>query len=351
MQLGSKNLASLFPKKVIIMVLVYNLLVLISALLFALAATPAVRAGLLYAHIMDNPNERSNHKKPVPRGGGIAMIGVLISFVIITKASGSLVWSMIGLMLLCFADDVRGIPARYRFLAQILAILWVLPSLEIQNIFGGILPAWAEAGIIAVCWLWFINLFNFMDGADGLAGSEAICISLGVVILALSAGLHAHIAVYSMITIGAVAGFLVWNWYPAKIFMGDSGSVPLGFFIGFVLILIAGKGYGAAALILPAYFITDATITLLWRALRGERIWQAHSKHAYQRAIRKGMKHDQLAGTVIALNILLIALAVISTMGQHYMLISLGAAYGLSLLLIIYFRSYSSARQSVRGTF
>jgi UDP-N-acetylmuramyl pentapeptide phosphotransferase/UDP-N-acetylglucosamine-1-phosphate transferase len=166
--------------------------------------------------------------------------------------------------------------------------------------------------MLGLAWLWFINLFNFMDGIDGLAGSEAIAVALGYLLIVTWAGHDHPLWRPALIVAASVAGYLAWNWHPAKVFMGDAGSIPLGFLLGWLLLDLALAGQWAAALILPAYFAADATYTLLKRALRGEKPWQAHREHFYQRAVLGGATPPGVVWRVSAVNAALIALALAS---------------------------------------
>jgi UDP-N-acetylmuramyl pentapeptide phosphotransferase/UDP-N-acetylglucosamine-1-phosphate transferase len=153
-------------------------------------------------------------------------------------------------------------------------------------------------------------LFNFMDGADGLAASEAAAIGAGMLLVTAFGAAHdPAVAAAAAAIAGAALGFLAWNWAPARVFMGDVGSVPLGYLIGFLLLRLAAQGWWRAAVILPLYFLADATITLARRALRGEKIWQAHRRHFYQRAVLAGLSHAAAVCRVTAANLALIACA------------------------------------------
>ena len=140
-----------------------------------------------------------------------------------------------------------------------------------------------------------------MDGIDGIAGSEAAAIAGGLLVLAVFGnGADPSVTLLSAAILGASLGFLVWNWSPAKIFLGDVGSVPLGYLTGFLLIGLAGAGRWKIAMILPLYFFADATITLGRRLLRGERVWEAHRQHFYQKAVIRGLDHAMVVRRVIA---------------------------------------------------
>ena len=146
-----------------------------------------------------------------------------------------------------------------------------------------------------------------MDGTDGLAGSEAAAIGAGLLLFArIGVGSDPALALLAAAVIGAAGGFLVWNWPPARIFLGDVGSAPLGYLLGFLLLAVAFAGHWKIALILPLYFIADATITLTRRLLRGERVWLPHREHFYQTAVQRGLSHAAVAQRVIAADMLLI---------------------------------------------
>jgi UDP-N-acetylmuramyl pentapeptide phosphotransferase/UDP-N-acetylglucosamine-1-phosphate transferase len=198
-------------------------------------------------------------------------------------------------------DDLRGLSPVARLLAQAAAVL-----IGVFVLSGPQEPLHLAA--IGLVWIWWINLFNFMDGIDGLAGSEAAAIAAGLLLFAsVEAGADLALRTLAAALTGAAIGFLVWNWSPAKIFLGDVGSVPLGYILGFLLLDLAVRGYWKIALILPLYFLADATITLVRRLLRGERFWQAHREHFYQQAVRRGLGHAAVAKRVIAADLVLIA--------------------------------------------
>ncbi len=160
---------------------------------------------------------------------------------------------------------------------------------------------------VGLFWMWWVNLFNFMDGIDGLAGSEAAAIGGGLLAVgAVGRGVDPASALLAAAVLGAALGFLIWNWAPARVFLGDVGSAPLGYLTGFLLIAAAARGRWMTALILPLYFLADATITLVRRLLRGERVWQAHRQHYYQRAVRSGRGHAAVVKRVIAADVVLI---------------------------------------------
>jgi len=262
---------------------------------------------LAYREILDRPNERSSHRVATPRGGGIAVIGsILLAWVVLARAESvpsGVVGIVLGAALLgavSWFDDLRGLSPVVRLLPQAAAVaigILVLPGPRDLLYLAA----------IGFLWIWWINLFNFMDGIDGLAGSEAAAIGAGLLLFgSVGAGADPALQAFVAAVTGAAIGFLVWNWSPARVFLGDVGSVPLGYVLGFLLLGWAVRGYWKIALILPLYFLADATITLARRLLRGERIWQAHREHFYQQAVRRGLSHAAVVKRVIAADLVLI---------------------------------------------
>ncbi len=290
------------------------------AVLTATVAATGLVLKLLRRHaIFDRPNERSSHTELTPRGGGIAVIAVLVvAWGLLAPAAdrGEIYTVVLALLFLAgvsWVDDLRSLSPGIRLLAQLAAILPALYWMsEKTSIFQGIIPAPFDLILAGLIWVWFINLFNFMDGIDGISGVEAASIGGGIALLAVyrpDAGVDPLLAA----TVSAAAvGFLCWNWHPAKIFLGDVGSVPLGFLLGWLLLNLASGGAWAAAAILPLYYLADATITLARRALRGEMIWQAHREHFYQRAVRNGRSHAAVSLGVALCNVILVGLAMLS---------------------------------------
>lgn len=282
--------------------------------------TGRIRNWLVERAILDHPNDRSSHSIPTPRGGGWGvMLTLLPAWALIGAVMGDagrvlpVLAGIAALMAVSWMDDRRGLGPAPRFLIQVAAVAGGLSALPGDgSVFQGLLPFWADRLAAAVGWLWFVNLFNFMDGIDGLAGTEAATIGAGLALVAALAGLAPVTGLYGMAAAGAALGFLMWNWHPAKLFMGDVGSVPLGFALGWLLLGVAAAGYWAAALLVPAYFLADATFTLLRRLAEGKKVWQAHREHFYQKATQRGRSHAQVVRLVLALNAALVALAAAS---------------------------------------
>lgn len=273
-----------------------------------------------YMHVMqargqlDVPNERSMHKQPVPAGAGaitvaIAVLGWLAVSPQITQTALVVAACALGLAILGWLDDMRGLPVGLRFGAQMVAIIVCIFQLPAEARALPFMPLLLERAIEAVAWGWFVNLFNFMDGIDGLAGSEAASVSLGYVAIA---GLAAYEAPLAVLVAATMLGYLAWNWAPARVMMGDAGSIPLGFLLGWMMLDLSVRGFLLAALILPLVFCVDATYTLIARMLRGKLPYQAHREHFYQRAALGCGSHATVVSGVILANLGLVLAALLS---------------------------------------
>ena len=313
-------------------------------------ATGAVLRVLRRRGVLDIPNERSSHSAPTPRGGGIAVTGVLLIAWLILWLAGEggaapdNFWLVLGagagLALISWFDDVRGgLPAALRFAAQALAVaagLFALP--EGGGVFQGALPEALDLALSGLIWLWFLNLFNFMDGIDGIAGSQTASAGLGLFALAVLFPAAAGLGPYGLVVAAVAIGFLPWNWQPARIFLGDVGSVPLGYVIGWLLLSLASYGLWQAALLLVLYFVADATFTLLRRLVRGEAIWRAHHQHYYQFAIAAGRSHAHVVLVITGVNIVLVGLALATTLSPVSAWGALAAGMLLTICLLWYLR-------------
>jgi UDP-N-acetylmuramyl pentapeptide phosphotransferase/UDP-N-acetylglucosamine-1-phosphate transferase len=308
--------------------------------LFCGIATRALIPILRRRNFLDVPNDRSSHTAPTPRGAGIALIGTVLlawSIQYITgRASPAILGILSGtglLAVVCLIDDLRGLSPATRLVAQSVVVaigLYVLPATGNAQLWFGPAAYFAAVGLL---WIWWVNLFNFMDGIDGLAGSEAAAIGGGLLIFsALGNGVDPVVALLAATVLGAALGFLVWNWAPARIFLGDVGSAPLGYLTGYLLIGLAVRGHWKVALILPLYFLADATVTLLRRLLRGERIWEAHRQHFYQQAVRRGLGHAAVVRRVVAADLLLIGCGWASENGFDGLALGAAAAIVAALL-------------------
>ncbi len=301
-------------------------------------ATGALRTQLQRRSILDHPNERSSHERPTPRGGGLAVVPIILvawalyAGVPVSAEMAVIIPGAAVLALLSWVDDLRTLPASIRLAGQTAVVATALVLLDgFGLVFQGLLPPLMDKIVAAVAWVWFINLFNFMDGIDGISGVEAISIGGGLAALALVTPAVAPAPWYGLAIAAAMLGFLIWNWHPARIFLGDVGSVPVGFLLGFLLLAAAANGYWAPALILPLYYLADATITLFRRGLRGEKVWRAHREHFYQKSVQGGRSHAVTCGAISFANLLLVALAVTAMSAPAVSLV--GAAVVVSVLL------------------
>jgi UDP-N-acetylmuramyl pentapeptide phosphotransferase/UDP-N-acetylglucosamine-1-phosphate transferase len=291
----------------------------ILATLGACALVALYLRALSASNRFDLPNQRSMHTAAIPSGAGVAVVATVVVFWLASQnfAPGRihvlLMTAFALLAALSWVDDHRRLTPGVRLAGHALAVAVLLGALAPDQRVVPALPLLAERFALGIAWLWFINLFNFMDGIDGLAGGEAIAIAVGYYLVAAAAGPDTPLAQLALIAAGACAGYLVWNWHPAKVFMGDAGSIPLGFLLGWLMIDLAFGGHWAAALILPLYFGADATLTLCKRLRRGEKPWQPHREHVYQRAVLGGATPPAVVWRVNAVNALLIVLAVLST--------------------------------------
>lgn len=319
---------------------------------------PALIDWLRQRAMLDMPNERSSHVIPTPRGGGIAVVAAILAMGLpwLTLQGGGLALPQAGLpglllagalalaLLSWFDDRLRGLPVSLRLGGQALAVLLVLSLLPaearvVPQPLQDWLPLWLERLLCFLAWLWFTNLFNFMDGIDGISGVEMAGIGIGLAACYGLAGFGLVPAGLALIVAASGLAFLRSNWSPAKVFMGDVGSVPVGFLLGGLLLQAALSGLWAAALILPLYYWFDATVTLCKRLLRGEKIWRAHRQHFYQQGSRKNGSHAPVALKIAALNALLVVLALAAQLGPKPWgeLAALGLGLLLTLLLCRHF--------------
>lgn len=295
----------------------FDVALIIAAFLLSAGATALVRFYAQRTNLLDVPNQRSSHQVATPRGGGLSVVIVFLGAVTVLFATGYIPSDVSYALLvggglvagIGFVDDHGHVPAWRRFVVQIISVTFAV------SILGGMPPIqigdrFVDLGLVGdlgaiVFTVWFINLYNFMDGIDGIASVEAACIA-GSVLVILPIGDNGFIASLNTVLAGAVVGFLVWNWPPAKIFMGDVGSG----FIGFIL---AGLALIASIfavlpiwcwLILAGVFVVDSTVTLIHRVVTGEEWYSAHNNHAYQKASRQLMGHRPVTLSVLSINLL-----------------------------------------------
>lgn len=264
--------------------------------------------------IQDIPNARSLHSAPVPRIGGVGLTAGLLSgwALMFDALTWWLVLPLVGLFAVSLLDDMRSLPVRQRFSAHLVAaaILVVGSGLFADTV--------VVALVVLLFTVWMTNLFNFMDGSNGLAGGMALFGFGFYGIAALLAGNETQAMLN--FTIGAAAlGFLFYNFHPARVFMGDAGSIPLGFLAAAMGLWGWQQGLWAAwfPLLVFSPFIADASVTLVKRTLRGVKVTEAHREHYYQRLIQMGWSHRRLALAEYAL-MLLCGTSAVLALGQAF---------------------------------
>ena len=305
--------------------------------------------------LIDTPNARSSHSVPTPRGGGVAIVVCFSAGVLALWSLGSLAAASTlalcgagGLVaLIGFLDDHGHIAARWRLLGHFTAAIWGLywlGGLPAITVFGLVADlGWVGHCLAALYLVWLLNLYNFMDGIDGIASVEAICVCLGgALLVSLDTTADQSYVALLLTLAAAVAGFLIWNVPPARIFMGDAGSGFLGITLGVLSLQAAWSNPSLlwSWLILLGVFIVDATFTLARRLLRGDKIYEAHCSHAYQHASRYYGRHLPVTAGVFVINVVwLIPLAVFVGQGWLDGLSGLIIAYVPLLVAAVRFRA------------
>lgn len=321
----------------------------ITAFLLALCVTRWLIDGLAARHMLDAVNHRSSHTVPTPRGGGWGVLaglipawltvawvtGVGFGFAgpIIAIAFTALVW-------VSWRDDLGATSWRFRLIIHALAVCAGLLMFAPFALYAGstdrLVLVFLIAAILALVWIGFLNAFNFIDGIDGIAATQAIGIGVGAAIVFVQLGVHPAYVGFALTLAAATAGFLVWNRPPAHIFLGDVGSVPLGYLSGFLLVALAVEGAWAAALVLPAYVGADTVLTMLKRWRRGARVTEAHREHAYQRAAgRTKAGHARTLAAIALCQAGLVVLAI--TLGAGGPFAQAAAVLGGAILVAILF--------------
>ena len=271
--------------------------------------------------LVQSPNYRSSHALPTPNGGGLGIVvACLVAGVWLAWRGANELWLVLALSLplawMGLRDDVKHVSAKFRLAVQVAVVLGLLAALDGLPpfaVWAGIrLDGWLLFSLLLLAGAWWINLFNFMDGIDGLAGMQAVFMLLGGAMVAAWADPAAStnpVWILMACVAAATAGFLLLNWPPAKIFMGDVGSTWLAFMIFALALLSIQAGWLSYAtwLVLAAVFVTDATVTLFTRMARGERWYEAHRSHAYQKLARRWGGHRPVTLLAVGINLLWLA--------------------------------------------
>jgi UDP-N-acetylmuramyl pentapeptide phosphotransferase/UDP-N-acetylglucosamine-1-phosphate transferase len=304
--------------------LLLSLAAAVPAALLSGVLTWAIRP-MLVRIALARPNVRSSHRVPTPQGAGIAVVAAtLIAAVTVIALAGAAKMEIpvavfaatLFIAAVGFVDDVRTIPVVPRLLLQGAAVAAVIVAAPESLRIVPACPLWIERGLLVLAGLWFVNLVNFMDGLDLMTVAEIVPVTGAIVLLGGLAELPAPATIAAAALLGAMLGFAPFNRPVAKIFLGDVGSLPIGLLAGWCLLQLAWHQQIAAALLLPLYYLADATVTLFRRMARREPFWAAHRTHFYQRATDNGFSVSQVVSEVFALNVLLAALAIGSVMAS-----------------------------------
>jgi UDP-N-acetylmuramyl pentapeptide phosphotransferase/UDP-N-acetylglucosamine-1-phosphate transferase len=295
----------------------------------------------LIRYALARPNARSSHREPTPQGGGIAVVAATV---LVTLGVGSLVGPdgtrAVSVVLAAAAliavvggvDDVRPLPVVPRLVLQLLAAFAAIAVMPADLRVAPFFPWWAERLCLLVALLWFVNLTNFMDGIDWMTVAEMVPVTASLVLLGILAKLPPPATILALALLGAMLGFAPFNKPVAKLFLGDVGSLPIGLLVGWLLLRLAQSGEAAAAMLLPLYYLADASVTLARRAAAGEPFWQAHRSHFYQRACDMGLTVPEIVGRVLLTNVALALLALLTVAWHEPLAIAAALVAGTALV-------------------
>jgi UDP-N-acetylmuramyl pentapeptide phosphotransferase/UDP-N-acetylglucosamine-1-phosphate transferase len=296
------------------------------------AASAAISAGLIFLlkpllirHLLAHPNARSSHSIPTPQGAGLGLMAAVLAVCLAGLLLGvavpppSLAPALVAaavLTLMGALDDAYGLPVGWRFCGQFVAALGIALFLpEDVRLLPDLLPLAVERVLIVLGIMWFVNAVNFLDGLDWMTVVQVVPMTLGVAILHGFGIVPATIGLLALALLGATLGFAPFNKNPAQIFLGDAGSLPIGLCLALLLIYVA-DAHLVSGLLLALYTLADSTLTLLRRLIAGERIFSAHKKHFYQRAVARGLSVPQVTARVALLEFLLMGLAIAAALAR-----------------------------------
>jgi UDP-N-acetylmuramyl pentapeptide phosphotransferase/UDP-N-acetylglucosamine-1-phosphate transferase len=331
---------------------------------FMLSFAAAVLAALLSSFVtwairplmlrlaLAKPNARSSHRVPTPQGAGIAVVAATlaaaaaaIAFAAVPdiKIPVAVFGATLFIAAVGFADDVHSIPVLPRLVLQGLAVAAVVFAAPDDLRIVSACPLWIERALTLVAGLWFVNLVNFMDGLDLMTVAEAVPVTAAVALLGWLGDAPASAMIVAAALCGALFGFAPFNRPVARIFLGDVGSLPIGLLLGWCLLQLAWHQQFVAALLLPLYYLADATVTLLRRMARREPFWAAHRSHFYQRATDNNFTVIRVVGEVFALNVGLAVLA-IASIEAHSAAIDIAALLAGAIAVGLLLRRFSRRR-------
>ncbi|PVE24809.1 glycosyl transferase [Microvirga sp. KLBC 81] len=329
-------------------------LLIVSALLSA--ALIVLLMPLLQRYALARPNARSSHRIPTPQGGGIAVLAATVIpiavLIFVTAPDIKLNWgsgngfrfisivllAAIGLAVVGAVDDIRPLHPIPRLLLQVVAVAAAVTVFDITGprILPSWIPEWFEIAFLVLGGVWFVNLVNFMDGLDWITVAEMVPITAFLAGLGIVTSMPA--AFMAAALCGALLGFAVFNKPVARLFLGDVGSLPIGLMVGWLLLMLARNGTFAAAILLPLYYLMDATITLFRRLAKRERVWEAHRSHFYQRATDNGFSVMAVVTHVFMLNLALALLAAMTLVWPSSVVQVAALAAGILLVSLVLWR-------------
>jgi UDP-N-acetylmuramyl pentapeptide phosphotransferase/UDP-N-acetylglucosamine-1-phosphate transferase len=290
------------------------------------------------------PNARSSHRQPTPQGGGTAV--VIATFATVWAAialwptfaqnQGGEFLALTGaaalLAVVGAIDDMHALPEAPRLVLQFVAVGITVAALPSELQILPQLPWWLERAGLFFGLVWLVNVANFMDGIDWMTVAEVVPVAGALILLGVFGTIGLLPTLVAAALLGAVLGFAPFNRPVAGLFLGDAGSLPIGLLLGWLLLALAGKGHLPAALILPLYYVADATVTLARRLARREPVWQAHRTHFYQRATDNGFEVPEILARVFLVNLALGALALTTVAAQNIAVSLAALAAGLVLV-------------------
>jgi UDP-N-acetylmuramyl pentapeptide phosphotransferase/UDP-N-acetylglucosamine-1-phosphate transferase len=312
------------------------------------AALAAILLPVLRRYILARPTVRSSHTAPTPQGGGLAVIAATIATITVAAMMSAtfgadirLAWvcgAAVALTIMGAVDDVTGLAATPRLLFQVIAVGLVIAALPADLHVFSILPWWVERTLFVIGGLWFVNAVNFMDGIDWMSVAEVVPVAGGLALLGIFGALPPHGILVALALCGAMLGFAPFNYPVARLFLGDAGSLPIGLMLVWLLLLLAGSGHVAAAVLLPLYYVADATITLMRRLLNGEALMTAHRRHYYQQALDSGFTVLQIVSRVFILNVALVVLALTTIFSPTHFIQVIALGIGGALVFALLYK-------------
>jgi UDP-N-acetylmuramyl pentapeptide phosphotransferase/UDP-N-acetylglucosamine-1-phosphate transferase len=311
------------------------------------AALVAALLPLLARYALARPSARSSHRVPTPQGAGIGVIAATVVAATVTllawpqgpaQGLALALGAALALAAVGAIDDVRPVPVIPRLLLQALAVAAILMAMPTQAQIAPFAPLVVERALLFLAALWFVNLVNFMDGIDWITVVETVPVTATLAAFGGAGLLSPGPAIVAAALCGAYLGFAPFNRPVAKVFLGDVGSLPTGLLLAWCLFDLAAHGQFVAAVLLPLYYLSDATLTLFRRILRGDQIWLAHRTHFYQRATDNGFSVLQIVGQVFVLNVLLALLATGAVLASAIAIKCAALAAGLAAVAFVLHR-------------